>query len=144
MLVVEDDDGIRKLLAMALRRQALHVDVAGNGAEALRLCAATEYSLIILDLMMPVLNGFEFLEAFGKTTPSVRPIIFVVSAFDDRGVSRLTSPLVHAILRKPFDVWQLVITVCDVASAWADAAQPGAEPSGVAAAEHRPPVASVC
>ena len=142
VLVVEDDDGIRKLLLMALRRQSLHVDAAGDGAEALRLCAATEYAVIILDLMMPVVDGFEFLDAFGRATPSARSVIFVVSAFDDRIVSNLTSPLVHSIVTKPFDVEQFVITVRDVASAWARAVQP--EAHAAVPAEQRPPVDSVC
>jgi len=144
VLVVEDDGGIRRLLAMALRREALHVDTAGDGAEALRLCAATEYAVIILDLMMPVMNGFEFLDAFGRANPSARSVIFVASAFDDRLMSNLTSPLVHGIIRKPFDVEQLVIMVRDVATAWTGTAQPEASaPAAIRGEQLRPPD-SVC
>src|SRR2546430_12556034 len=51
---------VRKLLVAALRREPFAVDAAADGAEALRLTASVEYAVIILDLMMPRLNGFEF------------------------------------------------------------------------------------
>lgn len=126
VLVVEDDDGIRGLLVTALRREALYVDAADDGAQALRLCANCEYAVIILDLMMPIVDGFEFLEAFEKTTPPARSVIFVVTAFDDRLIGNLRSPKVHAIVKKPFDVQQLVATVREVALVWTSEAQPRA------------------
>ena len=118
ILVVEDDEAIRKLLAAALRREALDVDTAADGAEALRFCAAGEYAVIVLDLMMPVLNGFDFLEAFPRAAPSARSVIFVLTAYDDRVVKKLTSPRVHAVVQKPFDVEQFVVTVREVAATW--------------------------
>src|SRR5260221_1825739 len=104
ILLVEDDEAIRKLLAASLRREAIEVDCAADGAEALQLTQHFEYAVILLDMMMPRLNGFEFLEAFRAASPGARSVILVISAFDDRMLAELTPGQVHAIIRKPFDV----------------------------------------
>jgi DNA-binding response OmpR family regulator len=114
ILVVEDDDAIRALLIAALRREPLDVHSAANGAEALELTRAAEYSVILLDLMMPALNGVEFLQAFHEAAPQSRTVIFVMTAFDDVMVRHVAPNLVHGIVRKPFDVPQLVAMVREV------------------------------
>ena len=118
VLVVEDDHSIRGLLSMAMRREGLAVDAADDGAEALRRCESTEYAVIVLDLMLPVLNGFQFLDALPLTAPNTRPVIFVVTAYDDRIIESLPCSQVHAVVRKPFDVQQLAAIVADVAATW--------------------------
>ncbi|MEA2236606.1 MAG: two-component system, OmpR family, response regulator ResD [Thermoanaerobaculia bacterium] len=115
ILVVEDDDAIRALLVAALRREPFDVHAAVNGAKALNMTQATEYSVILLDLMMPELNGLEFLEAFHVASPKSRSVIFVMTAGDDTALRHLSSNLVHGIVRKPFDVPQLVAMVREVA-----------------------------
>ena len=120
VLVVEDDDAIRALLTAALRREPFDVDEASDGAAALLLVKTYEYAVIILDLMMPRLNGFEFLEAFHRVAPAARSVVFVVTAFDDTMVGKLRADQVHAIIRKPFDVPQLVSMVREVALTWSE------------------------
>src|SRR5258706_1297060 len=115
ILVVEDDDAIRALLVAALRREPFEVQAAVNGVEALELTRASEYAVILLDLMMPACNGVEFLEAFHEATPQSRTVIFVMTAFDDAMVRHVAPNLVHGIVRKPFDVPQLVAMVREVA-----------------------------
>ena len=116
ILIVEDDDPIRTLLAAALRRELLEVDTAHDGAAALELTRNCEYAVIILDLMMPRVNGFEFLDAFHAAKR--RSVIFVITAFDDTHVAGLDATQVHAIVHKPFDVPQLVTMVREVAALW--------------------------
>lgn len=118
VLVVEDDDAIRTLLAAALRREPFEVDTAHDGAAALQMTREVEYAVIVLDLMMPRINGFEFLEAFHGATPKHRSVIFVVTAFDDARVAKLEPGHVHAIVKKPFDVTQLVTMISEVAALW--------------------------
>jgi two-component system, OmpR family, alkaline phosphatase synthesis response regulator PhoP len=118
VLVVEDDDAIRALLLAAFRREPFDVDIASDGAQALRLVGTCEYAVIVLDLMMPRLNGFEFLEAFHGACPVARSVIFVITASDDTMVGKLAPSRVHAIIRKPFDVPQLVAMVREVALTW--------------------------
>lgn len=127
VLVVEDDKSIRRLLSATLRREGLDVEVAGDGLQALRLCERCEYAVILLDLMMPVMDGFQFLEAFSRATPAARSVIFVTTAFDDRVAGSIASPHVHAIVKKPFDVAQLSALVREVAVAWSGKVRPAAE-----------------
>lgn len=134
VLVVEDDDSIRTLLLAALRREPFEVDTAPDGAAALLLTEAHEYAVIVLDLMMPRLNGFEFLRAFRTTSPDARSVVFVVTAFDESMVGRLSPTDVHAIVRKPFDVPQLVAMVREVALLWS------AHVSETVPAELQPPL----
>ncbi len=115
VLVVEDDDAIRALLLAALRREPFDVHAAVNGAEAIELVRASEYAVILLDLMMPALNGVEFLQLFHEMAPESRTVIFVMTAFDDTMVRHVAPNLVHGIVRKPFDVPQLVAMVREVA-----------------------------
>jgi len=115
VLVVEDDDAIRTLLVAALRREPFEVHSAVNGAEALDLTRASEYAVILLDLMMPALNGVECLQVFHEASPESRTVIFVMTAFDDVMVRHVAPNLVHGIIRKPFDVPQLVSMVREVA-----------------------------
>src|SRR5437763_14970611 len=120
VLVVEDNDAVRKLLMAALRREPFAVDAAAHGAEALRLTASVEYAVIILDLMMPLLNGFEFIDAFRIASPAARSVILVMTAFDDSVIGKLKADAVHGIVRKPFDIGQLVAMVREIALTWHD------------------------
>ena len=118
ILIVEDDDPIRTLLVAALRHEAFEVDSANDGAAALLLTQATEYAVIVLDLMMPRLDGYGFLEAFRKTAPDARSVVFVITAFDEPQFGKLKATRVHAVIRKPFDVPQLVTMIREVALLW--------------------------
>lgn len=118
VLVVEDEDAIRALLVAALRREPFEVDEAADGAAALQLTREHEYAVIVLDLMMPRVDGFSFIEAFRAASPDTRTTVVVLTAFDDSMIGRLRPDQVHAIVRKPFDVPQLVAMVREVAATW--------------------------
>jgi two-component system response regulator HydG len=115
ILVVEDDEAIRSMLVVALRRQPLAVDAAVDGAAALVLCAQHDYAVILLDLMLPRLNGVEFLHAFHAASPNARAVVILLTAFDENTVRRLDTEHAHALVRKPFDVNLLVEMVYEVA-----------------------------
>src|SRR5437764_7343536 len=66
VLVVDDDPAIRGLLAEALRGEGFAVDLAAHGREALDAIRARRPATVILDLMMPVMDGFSFMEACKK------------------------------------------------------------------------------
>jgi len=123
VLVVEDDDSIRRMLVLALERELLDVTAAADGDEALLLTAEREYAVIILDVMMPRLNGIDFLQAFHAERPGSRTVIFVATAFGDELFGQIDARHAHAIVRKPFDVLQLAVTVREVATAWDSAGQ---------------------
>lgn len=140
VLAVEDDESIRGLLVAAMRREGLDVETADDGLQALRLCERTEYAVILLDLMMPVLNGFDFLAAFPRTAPEARSVVIIITAYDDRVIESLRSSRVHAIVRKPFDVQLLATLIREVASTWAAAQMQSTDPPPLKrAAEMRRP-----
>lgn len=102
ILVVDDDDAIRTLLLTLLRRRGIDVDTAKNGAEALQKLGQCTYAVMLLDLMMPVLSGWEVLAKLATFEPARRPIIIVLTAGSE---SRdFNSDLVIGSIRKPFDV----------------------------------------
>ena len=62
VLVVDDDDAIRTLISRVLLRADFDVAQAGNGSEALAKLRARRFQTVVLDLMMPVMSGFELVE----------------------------------------------------------------------------------
>lgn len=64
ILLVEDEDLLRESYEMIISTEPYDLDVAQNGREALEKCKAKTYDLILLDLMMPELDGIGFLEQF--------------------------------------------------------------------------------
>ena len=115
VLIVEDDIAIRGMLTAALSREALSVDGASDGIAALEKLATTTYAVMIVDLMMPRMDGFTFLEAFRDLQLPLRPLIFVMTAYDDLALLKLDATLVHGYLKKPFDVGQTVKLIRDAA-----------------------------
>ncbi len=109
ILVVDDDAAIRTLLFTILRRRGLAVDTAKNGAEALERLGECRYALLLLDLMMPVMNGWKVLEHIAALDPSARPVVVLLTAGSE---PRDFNPdLVVGSIRKPFDVDLLHDTV---------------------------------
>ena len=96
ILVVEDDDDTREALCIVLAGENYNVLRARNGLEALQIVSRTRPALIIMDLSMPVMNGWQLLQCFRdeKLLPSV-PVI-VLSADDklhDSDVSFMQKPV---------------------------------------------------
>lgn len=105
ILVIDDDLAIRVLLQAVLRRMKFEVSLAEDGAAGLDMLArAGPYDLILLDLMMPRLNGYEFIDQIGKRYPEVRPHIIVFTAAGRRGVEKIPANSVCSSILKPFDL----------------------------------------
>src|SRR5215213_8373328 len=111
VLVVDDDDAIRTLISRVLLRADFEVDQAGNGSEALAKLRTRPYRTVVLDLMMPVMSGFELVDYLQANDDAGAPCIVVVSAAGERDLKSITSPLVRSVLRKPFDLPQLLEAV---------------------------------
>jgi len=83
VLVVDDNEANRDLLRRRLKRQGYRVTVAEDGFQALELIQGQEFDLILLDIMMPRMNGYQVLEEL-KANPELRHIpVLVISALDD-------------------------------------------------------------
>ncbi len=104
ILIVDDNRANRELLARRLRRHGHHVTEAPSGAEALELLTGTAQDVVVLDLLMPKLNGFQVLEKI-KADPALKEIpVIVVSALDEiPGVVRSLEIGAEDYLFKPID-----------------------------------------
>jgi len=107
VLVVEDDVSIRRLVKMVLEREGYHVELATDGAEAVGKLGATNYDVIILDLMMPNLDGFSFLSTLAQNDPERLQRVIVTSAASPGVIRDRLRGVPFAILPKPFDIQQL-------------------------------------
>jgi two-component system chemotaxis response regulator CheY len=113
-LVVEDSPTMRQLLTLALRRiPGLSFVEATNGAEALQLLANRNFDLILLDLNMPVMGGFAFLEHLAQN-PARPPVIVITT--EDASVDRERAEQlgVVAYVTKPVRGPDLAATVLQV------------------------------
>ncbi len=79
ILLVEDESALREAYTLILSSQPYELHVAANGQEALERCMRTTYDLVLLDLMMPVLNGVGFLEKFSSARNFQSTKIIVLS-----------------------------------------------------------------
>ena len=89
ILVAEDDRFLRKAAEMALKRQGYTVLTAADGEEALRAARSVLPDLILLDLIMPKLNGFDVLQALKKEAATAKiPVIVLSNLGQDRDVQQ--------------------------------------------------------
>jgi CheY-like chemotaxis protein len=117
VLISDDDAGIRNLLRTITEKCGCRVETASNGAEAMQKMRASEFDLLLLDLMMPVMSGFEVAEQM-RDLPN-RPAVIVVTAGHptDDELDRLDGRVVSSIMRKPFDLQKVLDLVRAMAEA---------------------------
>ena len=110
ILVIDDDSAVRSILAETLRGEGYLVDEAAHGAAGLEQVQVSTPDLILLDILMPVLDGYEFLERL-RDVRGEQPIpVLLVSA--THALPESPHELgVKAVLIKPFDVGMLVTMV---------------------------------
>lgn len=113
VLVVDDDPEVRKLLVTALRPRALVIDEAPGGRQAIELLRENAYGVVLLDLLMPEVDGFDVLHAIDDRVTS-SPIVLVVSGAERRLLDQLNSTKIHGVVRKPFDPHEVaeVVAAC--------------------------------
>jgi len=107
VLVADDDPAIRRLVCTIVRRERLDVDCVTDGMEAVEMLRQHEYAVVLLDLMMPRLDGFGVIEWMKNNPPLIKPIIIVITAYADQRFKEVDSELVSGVLRKPFEVAEL-------------------------------------
>lgn len=84
ILLIDDDESLRSLIAIAIQRVGFQVETASNGEEALAKLKEREFSLIITDLMMPKTGGFEFLKELQVQGAARTPVIVITARLLDR------------------------------------------------------------
>ena len=113
ILVIDDDLAIRVLLQAVLKRMKFEVALAEDGAAGLEaLEGDAAYDLVLLDLMMPRLNGYEFIDRISRRHEG-RPHIVVFTAAGKRGVDKIPADAVCNSILKPFDLDTFIDIIAD-------------------------------
>ena len=107
VLVVDDDMPLRGMLAAALRQHGFQVLLAGDGAEAEKALTVHEPHIILLDLMMPGLNGWDFIQILQERGFISKIPVIVISAHLRQDPQALLKMGVSAMLPKPFNLEDL-------------------------------------
>jgi CheY-like chemotaxis protein len=112
VLIADDDANIRELLGSVFRTRDLIVDQAADGQEALELIKENTYAVVLLDLLMPNVDGFAVLNALGSGLPM--PVVLVITAADRTLLTQLDPQKIHGVVRKPFDTEDLadIVVAC--------------------------------
>ena len=114
VLVVEDHADLREMLAILLESEGFQVETASNGAEALVSMQHARPSVILLDLMMPVMSGDEFRQRqLQDPTYADVPVICMTAAHD--GLQRAQRLRATQFFQKPVDFDRLITAVRELA-----------------------------
>lgn len=115
VLVADDSESTCTLVA-ALLQKDFSVDIAGDGAQAIERLTRRKYAAVVLDLLMPVTDGFDVLDHLALHRPDLlRRTVVITAAVSERHLSRARKAGVHSILQKPFEVDVLHAAVLDAA-----------------------------
>lgn len=115
ILVIDDDLPLRGMLAAALRQHGFQVLLAGDGAEGQRALNLHHPDLVLLDLAMPDVNGWDFLQRLQETGHIGKIPIIVVSAHLRVEPQAILQMGVRAILPKPFNLNELIELIDHIA-----------------------------
>jgi len=105
ILVIDDNPEIREAVLDALKWQGYDILTAANGLEGLaRLADSPRPGLILLDLMMPVMDGWQFIEALNQNVELSKIPVVIMTAFSDR----IGSIGARGVIKKPIDLADLM------------------------------------
>ena len=106
VLIVDDEENQRRALAIGLKLDGFDVVVAASATEAMRLMAATQIELALIDLMMPGLNGLELARQIRRSFPAVRVVLSSAYHLSARQVERADCGAV-GFVPKPYKLAEL-------------------------------------
>jgi len=109
LLLVDDDAAVREMVGRVLTEAGYSTLSAANGQEALDLASANEVDLVLLDLNLPVKNGWDTFERLTTSNPLL-PII-IITARPNQLFPALAAG-VGALMEKPLDFSKLLETIC--------------------------------
>jgi CheY-like chemotaxis protein len=112
ILIVEDEEILRESYEMILSTEPYEVDVAVNGKEALKKCQNKRYDLILLDIMMPVMDGPTFMQHLADTSDMNSKVIIMSNLSGGDELNRaLELGARNNILKSSLSPKQLIATV---------------------------------
>ena len=110
ILVVEDDEKLNQIICTYLARNQYQPTGCFNAEEAYDALSAGDYSLIISDIMMPKINGFEFVQTVRETNPEI-PILFVTALDDMQSMDLGGRCSIKKYMVKPIEMDALILRV---------------------------------
>jgi DNA-binding response OmpR family regulator len=110
ILIVDDDAQVRAMVRTVLQRAGFDVTTARDGREAISLLAAADYDVVLLDVIMPGLDGLDVVDELRKTNSPILAHTYLLSGDDGE---RLRNLPVRGIIAKPFDITTLVAEAKD-------------------------------
>jgi DNA-binding response OmpR family regulator len=110
-LIVDDDDPIRLMLSRIVERHSFVVETARDGQEAIERLRDNCYRLIVLDLMMPRVDGYAVLQYMKEHKPESLSRTIIASAIPESEILKRVSATNVKIRTKPFDMKQLIADI---------------------------------
>jgi DNA-binding NtrC family response regulator len=110
ILIVDDEDGMRRLLGRVLTREGYETSTVGSGAEALRLVANERFDLVVTDIKMPEMDGLQLLEELKEYEPSLPIIVMTAYGTIENAVQALRFGA-YDYIAKPFETDEIKLTV---------------------------------
>ena len=111
ILVVDDDDAIRTMVERVLRREQYDVESARDGYEAIEKLTRNDYATVLLDLMMPRVDGHGVLRFLETELQRAHPPVIVMTANVPAAHETAASKPVVRVIPKPFDIRELILHV---------------------------------
>jgi CheY-like chemotaxis protein len=115
-VLLADDNEATCTLISALLRKDFVVEIANDGSEAIEKLKSRQYAAILLDLLMPVVDGYAVLDHLRRENPAMLDRVLVVTAsLSPRELDRVGGYAIHGLIPKPFEVDTLQIAVRECA-----------------------------
>ena len=108
ILIADDDPSVRELLMVIVSSLGVSaVDYASNGDEAWQMAAERDYSVVFMDVSMPVLSGIEAHKKIKESKPSL-PVVFITGTFDEESIiGIIEKENVFGYIKKPFNIAEI-------------------------------------
>ena len=121
LVLLADDNEATCTLITALLRRDFGVEVANDGREAIEKLKRRQYAVILLDLLMPVVDGYAVLDHLQRESPeTLARVIVVTASLSTREMDRVRGYSVCGVLAKPFEVDALLASVRECAGLGSD------------------------
>ena len=107
MLVADDDAGVRALVRNVAMRLSVDADIVESGKEAVAAIKARRYDIMLLDLHMPRIDGWQVLDFLRANIASKPGVVYVITGFRGQQISEGHRDLVDGVIYKPIDLVQI-------------------------------------
>jgi len=113
ILIVDDEEGMRRLLSRVLTREGYETSTVGSGADAMRMVAGERFDLVVTDIKMPEMDGLELLQELREYEPSLPVIVMTAYGTIENAVQALRSGA-YDYIAKPFETDEIKLAVAKV------------------------------